>query len=171
MRHTWVGTALAVFCVAALGGCGSGSSGAPATTPASSADVAFADCMRAHGVSNFPDPLPTGGFPRGAADDSPAARAARRSCFHILRPGLGGRHAPSSSELAAAVRYARCVRAHGVPSFPDPVTSLANRNVNVIDDAGILFPVGSSIDIQSPAFQHAEEACGGQPGGGRPKGG
>jgi hypothetical protein len=63
------------------------------------------------------------------------------------------------------------MRAHGVPTFPDPVTSLANRTINVIEQGGILFPLGSSIDPQAPAFQQADAICGGQPRGGHPQGG
>jgi hypothetical protein len=63
------------------------------------------------------------------------------------------------------------MRAHGVPTFPDPATSLASGTANVIVDGPILFPLGSSIDPQAPAFQQADAACGGQPRGGHPQGG
>jgi hypothetical protein len=127
--------------------------------------------MRAHGVPSFPDPLPSGGFPRGAGGaQSPAAQTARRACIHLLKAGSGGRHTPTSAELAAALAYARCMRAHGVPSFHDPVTSLPSRNVNVLAEGPIIFPLDPSIDPQAPEFRLADAACG-QPRGGSPKGG
>ena len=48
--------------------------------------VAFAECMRAHGVPNFPDPtFPTGGgvkrsFPAGVVPSSPAFQRAGKAC-------------------------------------------------------------------------------------------
>jgi hypothetical protein len=127
--------------------------------------------MRAHGVPDFPDPLRTGGFPRNPAGmQSPASRAAQKACIHLLKAGSGVRQAPTGAELAAAVRYSRCMRAHGVPTFPDPVTSLTSHNVNVIVQGPILFPLDPGIDPSAPAFQRANAACGqaprGQPHGG-----
>jgi hypothetical protein len=162
--------ALAVVCIAAATACGSGGSAdATATGAGSSADVQFARCMRAHGVPGFPDPLPGGGFPRVGAQ-SPASRTAQTACIHLLRAGSGVHRAPTSAELAAALRYARCMRAHGVPEFPDPVSSLTSRNVNVIVDGPILFPLSPSIDPGAPAFQRADGMCG-QVRHGHPQGG
>jgi hypothetical protein len=62
------------------------------------------------------------------------------------------------------------MRAHGVTDFPDPATSLVQRNTNVIVQGGILFPLGSSINPQAPTFQRADAACGRTPRG-QPKGG
>jgi hypothetical protein len=133
--------------------------------------VKFADCMRAHGVPDFPDPLPGGGFPRSPGGSrSPASRTAVRGCVHFLKAGGGAQQAPTRAELTAALTYSRCMRAHGVSNFPDPVTRLASPRTNVIVDGPILFPLGPSIDPQAPAFQHADAVCG-QPRGGHPQGG
>jgi hypothetical protein len=127
--------------------------------------------MRANGVPGFPDPLPGGGFPRGlGGGQSPASETARKACIHLLKAGGASHPAPTGAQLAAALTYARCMRAHGVPNFPDPVTSLASRGVNVIVDGGILFPLSASIDPGAPAFQAADAACG-QPRGGQSQGG
>lgn len=53
-----------------------------------------------------------------------------------------------SSLEAAGVKFAACMRSHGVPTFPDPGAS-----------GGIQFSTGSGIDPQSPAFQSARSAC------------
>jgi hypothetical protein len=55
------------------------------------ADLAYARCMRTHGVPKFPDPSPSNGFnisglPRG---NSPAARA-NDACKHLLLVGSTG---------------------------------------------------------------------------------
>ena len=48
----------------------------------------------------------------------------------------------------AALKYARCMRANGVPNFPDPNAG-----------GGFLFQVGNGIDRSSPAFQAAQAKC------------
>ncbi len=52
------------------------------------------------------------------------------------------------------------MRAHGVPNFPDPGPG-----------GGINIGSGSGINPASPAFQDAQKACGGGPGGGPATGG
>ena len=60
------------------------------------------------------------------------------------------------------IKFAGCMRAHGVPNFPDPSGG-----------GGIHIQAGSGIDPQSPAFQAAQTACnkllpGGGPGSQHP---
>jgi hypothetical protein len=58
-------------------------------------------------------------------------------------------------EQQDAVRFADCMRSHGVPSFPDPTTSPREFK--------------NAFNTQSPAFQSAATACRHLlPGGGRP---
>jgi hypothetical protein len=45
-----------------------------------------------------------------------------------------------------AVAYAKCVRQHGFPSFPDPTSNGA-------------FPNNGNLDLNSPQLQTAENAC------------
>jgi hypothetical protein len=80
---------------ALLAGCGS-------TKPTSSAfvshalaqQVKYAQCMRAHGVPDFPEPSSTGGFtlPKSADEGSSIFRVAESACqgFARLPPGLPG---------------------------------------------------------------------------------
>jgi hypothetical protein len=110
--------------------------------------VAYTRCMRSHGVSNFPDPTlsPGGGvtFQVNLDQNSPTYQAAAQSC-QSLRPS--GVQAPqvSSQKVAAEVKWAQCIRTHGVPGFPDPNAQGA------IDS--------SKFDPTSPAFQRASHAC------------
>jgi hypothetical protein len=81
--------------------------------------VKFAECIRGHGVPHFPDPDPKGDFAFGI-DVSPAVwRKAVDACKALEPPGaLSGKRSPK--QQSDALRFAECVRAHGVKDFPDP---------------------------------------------------
>lgn len=99
--------------------------------------VEYARCMRSHGVSSFPDP---------AAFGSPGAiRAAKGQMAQISesktsqqrsRPRNGlvrsttarRRHLshPSPQEMQRLLAVSRCMRAHGILSFPDPIPPPTN---------------------------------------------
>jgi len=133
--------------MAVLTGCGS--TGAPsgtATSPSSRPNVAlqYAQCMRANGVPNFPDPPIKPG--RGIDFQSPAFQSASKTCEKYLPRSTGAPPAIPAAVRREWLAFAKCVRANGVPSFPDPGPN------------GIQFPLGSPIP-QSPAFQHAQNAC------------
>jgi hypothetical protein len=60
---------------------------------------------------------------------------------------------------ASGLRFAACMRAHGVPGFPDPTTSGAGT--------GFRIKIGSGLNPASPSFRAAQTACGHLlPGGG-----
>jgi hypothetical protein len=119
----------------------------------------MARCLRAHGVPNFPDPSPGGGLviPNAINTNAPAFRDAQGTCNKLLPagPAAGGR--PSESDRLAMVAIARCLRAHGVPSFPDPATTPPRPgHGNVIGRGGMWLSIP---DPQAPAFQRAAAAC------------
>ncbi|MGO9900097.1 MAG: hypothetical protein ACLP0J_10485 [Solirubrobacteraceae bacterium] len=152
---------------------GRGSTGS--TVPAAGASpLAFATCMRADGVSNFPDPNPGGGFSLSAGIDpsSPAFRAAQAKCQKILPggglPSPGSTTHPSVQTLAKLLKIVRCMRQHNVPQFPDPVTSVPSNplgaGINQITDFdGAIFLFPSTINLQAPAYKQALTACGAPP--------
>lgn len=71
--------------------------------------------------------------------------------------GSGSRPTQAQMEQAA-LKYSECMRASGVPNFPDPKTG-----------GGFQFQTGSGIDPSSPTFQAAQTKCSKQlPGGGPP---
>lgn len=75
----------------------------------------------------------------------------------VLAAGCGGasHKSPTSSSAASAqLAFSKCMRAHGVPDFPDPGTP-SGAGENSI--GGIAIP--STINMQSPAFQRAENSC------------
>ena len=133
--------------------------------------LAFAECMRANGVSNFPDPSATGPLfnTAGVVTSSPAFRAAQAKCQKLMGggpPGPGSTTHPSERTLAKLRRTAVCMRGHGVPQFPDPRTSVppnptGYQEITNFDGVILLFPV--SMDLQAPAYKHALTACGAPP--------
>lgn len=144
-----------------LAGCG-GSSPNGSSTASSSATpgnlakfeqqfVAFAACMRTHGVPNYPDPQFTssGGVrisPGRANPNSPAFRSADGACHQLLPNGGAPPKANSPQDRARAVKFADCMRAHGVPNYPDPS-----------HDGAFDLPPG--LNPQAPTFMQAEQTC------------
>ena len=163
MRLTVV---LLLGCVllAACGSTGQPSGTATGAASSSPSDPALqlARCMRAHGVSNFPDPRPGGGgiqLGPGVNPESPAFQSAKQACREFF-PNHGTPPATSSSERAAALKLSRCMRSHGVPQFPDPAFSPPHNARAVLVMRGMVFAIPNSVDPNSPAFQHAARACG-----------
>jgi hypothetical protein len=83
--------------------------------------VKFSECMRANGVSDFPDPNASGAFPSFGVSVSPAVWSKSvAACKALQPPGtLSAKLTPA--EVSAALKFAQCIRENGVPDFPDPV--------------------------------------------------
>lgn len=129
---------------------GSGSPGTQALT--------YAECMRANGVPNFPDPGSNGALPNPAL---PAFQTALKACAKLQPVGmhLGGPPEPSAAELRSALAFARCMRAHGFSHFPDPLTTVLDVATLTLGP-GEYFPDPGPTEVQSPAFRQAAKACG-----------
>jgi hypothetical protein len=118
-------TALAL--VALIGvisaGCGSDApSGTVADKKATDRDkaVKFAECIRAHGVGDFPDPDAKNQFEYGVSVTPAVWKRATTACKDLQPPGtLSAKRTPK--QQSASLRFAQCVRDHGVKDFPDPV--------------------------------------------------
>jgi hypothetical protein len=103
--------------------------------------VKFAQCMRSNGVSNFPDPGPSGQFTidaiangSGVDTNSPAFQQAFGACEALEPPGFTGT-TRSAQQQDAALKFAQCVRANGVPDFPDPTANGPLIDTNRIPSA------------------------------------
>ena len=160
-------TALAlitVVCVAACGG--SGPSGGTGTSAAGGYNQAlkFAGCMRANGVPNFPDPSAGGGIQispgSGLNPQSPAFQAAQTKCGKLLPGGGPGPRKPTKAQFVAALAFARCMRSHGLPHFPDPLASFPAGSGPIISLRGMMFKPGPDLDPGSPGFRQAASHCG-----------
>ena len=82
--------------------------------------VKFAECVRAHGVPHFPDPGTSGDINFGVDVSKQVFTSAVNACKSLEPPGALSSHR-SATQQSAALRFAACVRANGVPDFPDPV--------------------------------------------------
>jgi hypothetical protein len=75
-----------------------------------------------------------------------------------LVAGCGGSSSKAASGSSAsgtgALAFSKCVRAHGVPDFPDPGATISGPHDSI---GGINIP--PTIDTQSPAFQAAFATC------------
>jgi hypothetical protein len=126
--------------------------------------LAYAQCMRAHGIPGFPDPNAQGGFSSGGSPnsdlnpDSPGFQNANADCQRFT-PTSGIGHGPSPAQIAQAqaqaLKFSECMRSHGVADFPDPVVQAGGGGINISIKAG----QGSDLSPSSPAFQAAEQAC------------
>ncbi len=152
-------TVVAVAVVALLAaGCGGGSSrSTSAATSTARTALAFAHCMRSHGVPSFPDPDSSGEIPKRQIErlgiSESQMRAAESPCDHLLpNRGLGPKETPrqTRTRLADALAFARCVRARGFPSFPDP-TNQGQLTPEMITAAG--------IDLHQRKLLNAGLAC------------
>jgi hypothetical protein len=82
--------------------------------------VKFAECMRANGVPHFPDPDTKGAVNFGVDVTREVWLKAVDACKALKPPGaLSSKRTPK--EQSASLRFAQCVRDHGVKDFPDPV--------------------------------------------------
>ena len=147
-------------------GCGGGGSPGVAsvgsstarTTTAQSGLVAYADCMRSHGVANFPGPDSSGQIPKlqvVAARESDPNRfdAADNACSHLLPNGSLGTQETAQQkheQLDDELSFARCMRSHGVTRFPDP-TAQGELTVAMVEAQG--------IDVSSPVVLRIVQRC------------
>jgi hypothetical protein len=106
--------------------------------------VAFSECVRSHGVPNFPDPqagAANAKFP-GAQQlgaSSSQLDTAERACQHLLPVGTDDQFPAAEVPLLvrAMLPFARCMRSHGVPSFPDPAVDSEGRPLFPLSARGI----------------------------------
>jgi len=118
-------------------GCGGGSNGSQVAQLGTSATqssspsrgsthdqaLAFARCIRSHGVPLWPDPESSGSFdkskltPQQLGVSSSQIGTAEKACRSLV-PTYSATLQPHV--LAQALRFSRCMRAHGAASFPDP---------------------------------------------------
>jgi hypothetical protein len=169
--------------VASLGtntGNGSGSSTAalPKGNPAQLLNE-WAACMRPHGDPGQADPtidankmihipwnpaIPggyNGTYKGGQGNSGPGqyCRAYLTAAQTALRGGRPQRHPPDQAQLE---KFSNCMRANGIPGFPDPTAN------------GLSLNMGGDLNPDNPALQNASKLCAkktgvrGLPGSGTP---
>lgn len=136
----------------------SGVSAAPSGSDSSDQQLlAYSNCMRDHGVANFPDPRSGGSFgsllrQAGIDKDSPTFQAADQACQSLMPTAPPEARQPMSpQDQAKWLQFSACVRAHGVPNWPDP--DFTNGGPKP------LFDLGDAGATQSATVDAAMEAC------------
>lgn len=153
-----------------LTACSSGKAAPPVAHLAASSGVAASpndalhlvgECLRQHGLANFPDPVvatdgPAAGhgilaktdlksYPDAVAQQAIAACGTAMTNANI---DTGQRSSGiTQQELQARLALARCIRAHGVPNFPDPNPTTGD----------VTAPPG--LNKNSPSILAAIQAC------------
>lgn len=138
-----------------IDGSAPGSSSAPggSSPPKGEAGLlAYSQCIRSHGVPDFPDPVGNSLQLRASQGSdldptSPQFIAAQKAC-QALQPGGGKGGTISTAQQAEALKYSACMRENGVPNFPDPVFSNGGAQLKI-----------TNIDPNSPQFAAAQKAC------------
>jgi hypothetical protein len=151
---------LSVLMLLTLAACGKSAAGhgvatvdgTPAASPTASSSllrqaVAYAQCMRTHGIPQWPDPEVHGDdvqiktVDKNTVDGS-VLGSALQACT-ALRPQLPG---PDMADKLDSARFeSRCMREQGVENYPDPAS-----------DAHVELPQAVRDD---PQFEQAKAIC------------
>jgi hypothetical protein len=153
--HAFIIAAAGLALLAAA--CGGSPGGGTTSRSLTSQALAFARCMRAHGVPGFPDPRSDGVFPKPAiyelAAANPRFQPSTRACGHLLPDGGPG--VPPSPTVVQQIQtdmvlFARCMHSHGVATWPAPTL---DRGREVFD------PQAVGIDPASPRISTRVREC------------
>jgi hypothetical protein len=164
------GLAVLAALTLAVAGCGGDGSGGVAslegsgqtttddTTTTASEDpeeaaLAFARCMRKHGI-DVPDPGPNGAITVNGRPGMGREKMeqAQKACGGLLQRAGGGQGPSEEQQQAmqeAALEMSRCMREHGIEKFPDPK----------FDGGGMALMLPRGIDPNTPEFKAAQKAC------------
>jgi hypothetical protein len=143
------GTAGIAVLAAACGG-GPGSSAGSLGRSNLQIAISYANCMRAHGAPNWPDPNSQGQFLKTKTNsaDFQAPASAYEACLHLLPNG--GQLTTAQQQIISPLmlKFAGCMRSHGITDFPDPTVNARGVTIN---------PHG--LDTSSAQFHAAQQAC------------
>jgi hypothetical protein len=168
--------------LAACGGSSPSGSNATGTSAAAlhAASLKFAACVRAHGAPDFPDPPSSNDVgqqiratPSKMTVDghtlveSPRViQTAMRKCqkYSPAAKGPPISAAQLAKIKAGALAMAKCMRANGVPNFPDPQvgTGPGGHGVSIgiqSSGRGSEGARGAGFNPQSPTFRAAQKRC------------
>jgi hypothetical protein len=137
---------------ALLAACGGSAAPVSANQTAYQKAVAFSACMRAHGEPGFPDPQPNGNLLiNGQKDHLNGAlmNSAQKACQHLMPLGPPLTAAQQQKLTAQALKFVACMRAHGLPTFPDPT----------VNSHGIEMQIPRSVAPNSAVLRNAQQAC------------
>ena len=114
--------------------------------------VKFAECIRTHGVADFPDPDAKGEFQYGVSVTPAVWQKATTACKDLQPPGaLSSKRTPK--QQSAALKFAQCMRDNGVKDFPDPA------NGEPLVDTTKIPSLGDRSPRTDPVFAPAMDKC------------
>jgi hypothetical protein len=138
--------------------------------------LSYARCMRSHGITRFPDPRADGSIDLRASGlnlSAPAVRAAEAACQRLLPTKRPPDQQPTAKAYAQLLRWAKCMRRHGIAGLPDPKpdpvpapgSASATRFGTVMGNGGYWVGIPYDDDAHSPAFMRLSTSCGISPTG------
>lgn len=164
---------LAVGAGAGVAGCDAGGPASGASSPSASASVSrqqllalgqeWVQCIRDHGMTRMPDAElssegylqfpPGGGYNwKGDLRNHPAAIEACKSIEDRYPPtAFRPKQQLSAEDLRKLGEYAKCIREHGIPEFPDP------NAAGVFDLSGTSLANGVPPRQMNPAAQACKQ--------------
>jgi hypothetical protein len=152
--RVFVVIAVAIAAAILVAACGGSHATHTRKAAEASSTIRFARCMRANGVPSYPDAGAEVELARdsrgqivsvnGVAVSSPAFTTAQQHCEHYISSSASVSPAEQAKFRQENLKVARCMRAHGIKSFPDSGT----------------FNQSSALNPQAPAFKAASKACG-----------
>jgi hypothetical protein len=144
--------------VAQLGATATNGSMPPSTAPSAQGTgaLAFARCMRAHGLTNWPDPDSNGAFDKSKLQQAgygvAQVQALEEGACNNLLPTQAATPSPvhiTAQERQDYLSAAACMRSHGITNFPDP--TFPNGSVSLSPPPG--------LETNSALFAAAEGTC------------
>jgi hypothetical protein len=141
-----------------------GHRGGASLSDTASEGVAYANCLHAHGLPNYPDPhfvamtgpeshlmyVPPPNTDSGLNANAPQVLTAAKACAR-RRGALFGQ--PTAAQVAAeqkaALAFANCMRSHGISDYPEPVFNSQGIETDVVPPRA----------VRLPAYSKAERVC------------
>jgi len=153
---------LAAACSGGPGG--SGASASPGASPGNSTtgELRYSQCMRSHGITNFPDPNSNGGISISASSGINTNSSQYLTASKACQSKLGGQQSEAQqiADYPAELKYAHCMQSRGV-DVPDPLapgSGGANTQSNSSPGSSGASG-GNGVNPNSPQYIGANKAC------------
>lgn len=115
----------------------------------------WATCMRSHGDPGQVDPtVDATKVIQITLDGHDGVRGENGVCGSYLgaaQTALGGGTPPAPSDETTALKFSQCMRANGVPTYPDPTSGGNNQAVHASS--------GSDLNPANPTFEAVSTLC------------
>ncbi|HEY6279275.1 MAG TPA: hypothetical protein VIX86_23425 [Streptosporangiaceae bacterium] len=129
---------LIIMCASGAAGCSGGGAGGAGGHQSSGSPTGGTEqvmtvlrqlsrCIRSHGMPGWPDPVINPltnqpDYPPGAPRLPPGIQQACQSIASRLPPQAQSSQPPTAASMQGLIRFARCLRSHGLANWPDPNT-------------------------------------------------